>query len=93
MKDLFDQLEDGAPKGDKIAKLVADMKSVSQEMGMDIEDLVEKVKSECCGEEMGEEKEMPEMMSEDEGEEMPKSDNGAKKAIVIAMMKRKAGKM
>lgn len=93
MKDLFDQLDE--PKGDKIAKLVADMKSVSQEMGMDIEDLIEKVKGECCGD--SEYMSKPEMMSEEkeemgeEGEEKP--DNGAKKAIVIAMMKRKAGKM
>jgi hypothetical protein len=91
MKDLFDQMDMSSEKpegGDKIAKLVADMKSVSQEMGMDVEDLIEKVKYECCGkDEMSEEKE--EM---DEGEE-PKYDNGAKKAIVIAMMKRKAGKM
>jgi predicted GTPase len=92
MKDLFDQLEE--PKGDKIAKLVADMKSVSAEMGMGIEDLVEKVKSECCGDMESEESEGKEMAEEkeDDSEEMS-PDNGQKKAVIIAMLKRKAGKM
>lgn len=92
MKELIESMSQSKEEGgDKLAQVKADIKAVAAEMGMSMEDVLGKIRTECCEEDDNEDV-MDDGMSDEEKNEDPRPIDG-KKAIVIAMMKRKNGKM
>ncbi len=81
----------GNQKGGKIDQIAEDIKAVADEMGIGVGEALEQVKEKCGDYEMDDDTDvMDDGMSEKEEIEEPKAMNG-KKAIVIAMLKKKAG--
>jgi len=91
MEEMMDMMDKEPKGGDKLKEVAAHIKSVAKEMGIAPEALLEKLEP-LCASESGEPKLEIEIGSEDESEE-PKEDVSGKKALVIAMMKKKNGKM
>lgn len=95
MKELIESLMKesggGQSKGGKLAQIAEDIKSVAAEMGIGVGEALEQVKENCGGYEMDDDVDvMDDGMSEKEEMEEPKAMNG-KKAIIVAMLKKKAG--
>lgn len=89
MKDLIESMaESGSSGDDKLAKVAADIKAVAKEMGLGADAVLEKLEGMCC------EQDDDADISDDGAPEAPEmKDMGGKKALVIAMMKKKNGKM
>jgi hypothetical protein len=94
MKELMEMMSKEKPmkeeSGGGLEAIAEQVKSYAASSGMSAYDVLEKVEEMCGGEEEDDMGMQEDEGMDDEGEEKPKADMG-KKALVIAMLKKKNG--
>lgn len=88
MKDLIEAMmgEEPMMKGDKMTEVMSMIQEMAEEMGVTVDEAIEKIKAKSGGSSMVEYDDSEESMEDDK----PKM--GGRKEMIIAMLKKKNGK-
>lgn len=94
MKEMYGKGDKEMPetKAGKLDQVASDIKAVADEMGIGLGEAMEQVKEKLGMAEMDDDADvMDDEMSDESQESEPKDMKGPKKALIIAMMKKKNG--